>query len=175
MKYTAANLSGQSIKIFQPGVFIPINFVRLPAFNDLQNLMKKSILTSLLSLLLMVSVAKADVTQINAAQLQVFLAESGNLVDIRRPDEWQKTGVISGSIPLTFFNKFGAFDGEKWLVELNDSIQKDKPIILICHAGVRSKWVADWLDRNNGSSRVYDATIGIKGWIEQGYVVEKIL
>jgi hypothetical protein len=36
-------------------------------------------------------------------QLANFLASAGVLVDIHRPEEWQQTGLVKGSLLLTFF------------------------------------------------------------------------
>ena len=42
------------------------------------------------------------------------------IIDIRRPDEWRSTGVISGSYLLTFFDAKGNYNLNQWLAELND-------------------------------------------------------
>lgn len=41
------------------------------------------------------------------------------------------------------FDEFGGFDSRIWIEEITKLVDNDEPIVLICHAGVRSKWVAN--------------------------------
>ena len=52
----------------------------------------------------------ADVIQIDSAELQRLRAEGVSVIDVRRPEEWSKTGVIEGSHLLTFFDAEGRYD-----------------------------------------------------------------
>jgi rhodanese-related sulfurtransferase len=135
------------------------------------DLMKVKLYGLLFALLFITKPAIAEVTDINVAQLQALLAENATVIDVRRNDEWSSTGVIDGSIPLTFFDQYGAFDAVSWMDQISTLVEKEAALVLICHAGVRSRWVADWLDSNSGFSRIYNVTEGMAGWISQGYPV----
>lgn len=90
------------------------------------------------------------------------------LIDIRRPDEWARTGVAVNAIPIDMRRK----DFENVLQKvLNGS--GSRPIALICARGVRS----DRMDRrleNAGFSNVIDVPEGMlgsgagAGWISKG-------
>jgi rhodanese-related sulfurtransferase len=55
------------------------------------------------------------------------------LIDIRRPDEWQRTGVATSAIPIDMRRK----DFEDVLQSVLDSAPA-RPVALICARGVRS-------------------------------------
>jgi rhodanese-related sulfurtransferase len=133
--------------------------------------MKAKLYGILIALLFTTYSVKAEVTDINVAQLQALLAENATVIDVRRDDEWTHTGIINGSIPLTFFDQYGAFDAVKWMNQISTLVEKGDSVVLICHAGVRSRWVADWMDSNTEYSRIYNVTEGMRGWVDQGYPV----
>jgi rhodanese-related sulfurtransferase len=110
----------------------------------------------------------AEVTNIDSDELIALLGEDAVVIDVRRDDEWHTTGIIENSHTVTFFDQYGGFDAEKWLEEISAIAPVDTPIVLICHAGVRSKWVAGWLDNNTEYSQIYNHPPGIGGWMQQG-------
>ena len=133
--------------------------------------MKAKLSGILFALLFATYPAGAEVTDIDVAQLQALLAENATVIDVRRIDEWTNTGVINGSIPLTFFDQYGAFDAVKWMNQISTMVGNEDSVVLICHAGVRSRWVADWMDSNTEISKIYNVTEGMAGWIAQGHPV----
>ena len=110
----------------------------------------------------------ADVIQIDSAELQRLRAEGVPVIDVRRPEEWNKTGVIEGSHLLTFFDAEGRYDLDRWLPVLAAIAESDQPVALICRSGRRSGRVAHLLDEQFGYRHVYSARDGILGWIEDG-------
>ncbi len=114
----------------------------------------------------MVSAAPADVEQVDNSSLEALIAEGVPVVDVRRIDEWQATGVIDGVHTLTFFDKEGRYDAEKWLAELDKIAPKGTPVVLICAAGVRSKSIAELLDKRLGYNGVHNHTKGMNEWIK---------
>lgn len=110
----------------------------------------------------------ADVTDINSKQVQSLLESEAVVIDVRREDEWIATGIIENSHTATFFDKYGSFNAQRWLQQVSPLLRKDKPVVLICHSGVRSKWVAVWLSENTDFEQVFNATQGIQGWLDQG-------
>ncbi|WP_297598985.1 rhodanese-like domain-containing protein [uncultured Cetobacterium sp.] len=75
------------------------------------------------------------------------------LIDVRNPDEIQKTGIIKGAknIPLP--------ELENRLNELD----KDSPYITFCAVGGRSKKAAAILS-DNGFKKIYNASEGMTTW-----------
>ena len=69
-----------------------------------------------------------------------------SIVDIRRSSEWEQTGVVPKSILLTFFDKNGKYNFNEWYANLRPKINKEKPVILICRTGRRTKIIAEMMD-----------------------------
>lgn len=87
------------------------------------------------------------------------------IIDIRREDEVAETGVIPGSVNLTFFNKKGEPD-ERFMNSLSTIVKsKDEPILIVCRRGVRSKFAAQWL-AYKGYTNVYNQERGVKELIK---------
>lgn len=79
------------------------------------------------------------------------------LIDIRRLDEWQKTGIGQGANALNM-------DDPEFLDKLNTLTagNKDKAVGIICAAGGRSARVCQALDAQ-GYNFVYDVSEGMNG------------
>ena len=110
----------------------------------------------------------AEVIQVDSAGLERLRAEGVAVIDVRRPDEWRKTGVIEGSHLLTFFDAKGHYDLDRWLPALAAIADADQPVAFICRSGKRSGRVAHMLDEKFGYRHVYTARDGILGWIKDG-------
>jgi len=121
-----------------------------------------------LSSLFLISTVSAEVGQLNNEQLKQLMAENVPVIDIRRADEWQSTGVIKGSHMLTFFDARGKYDMEKWLTELHKIANKDQKFILVCRSGNRTGQISNFLDKKLGYKQVYHLQHGIKNWIRAG-------
>lgn len=105
--------------------------------------------------------------------LKSKLSAGTTLIDIRRPDEWQQTGVVPGSHLLTFFDRngnpnpqFGA-ELQKLIAGPNDEV------VFICQTGQRSKLLSEYLSGQAGFTNVANVQGGIADWIRQGHEVEK--
>ncbi len=79
------------------------------------------------------------------------------LVDIRRPEEWAKTGLPQGAVPLDMRRD----DFPQALLAAIGG-RKDAPVALICARGVRSARVAAQLTEA-GFSQVFDLSEGMLG------------
>ena len=110
----------------------------------------------------------ADVIDVDSAGLERLRAEGVAVIDVRRPEEWRKTGVVEGSHLLTFFDKKGRYDLDSWLPALAAIAESDRPVALICRSGNRSGRIARMLDERFGYRHVYTAGDGILGWLEEG-------
>jgi rhodanese-related sulfurtransferase len=92
------------------------------------------------------------------------------LVDIRRPDEWARTGIPEGAITLDMRDP--AFV-TKLLAQISGL---DAPVALICARGVRSRHLADRLNEA-GFTNIIDVPEGMlgsgagPGWLAAGLPV----
>jgi len=106
----------------------------------------------------------AELVDINNTELQKLLNEKTLIIDVRRAEEWSETGVIQSSHLLTFFDKNGNVNTEKWYSDISDISDKTTPVILVCRSGSRSKVIGNWMLRTLGYQTVYNVTDGIIGW-----------
>lgn len=82
------------------------------------------------------------------------------IIDVRGKDEWAKTGIIGGSITITFANSNGEVN-PNFLSELKDAnVTQDDNIIVVCKVGARSKMAQELL-KKNGYKNVSNLTGGI--------------
>lgn len=93
------------------------------------------------------------------------------LIDIRRPEEWQQTGVAKGAWPLDMTARDF---GPKLLAVLERN--PNRKIAIICRTGNRSNYLRGVLAKN-GIKGVLDVAEGMaggprgKGWIPSGLPV----
>ena len=104
--------------------------------------------------------AIAEVNDISMEEVYVIISSNQDyiILDVRTPDEF-KEGYIEGAmlIPvLELDNRLG-------------ELPKDKPIIIYCRSGIRSRNAANILVEN-GFTQIYDMG-GILDWIDKGYPV----
>ena len=122
--------------------------------------------------LLTVKFAFADVVDINNEQIVELSKTNIPIVDVRSSSEWDQTGVIPTSILLTFFDKEGNYDLDKWYEELSLEIEEGEPIILICRSGNRSRIIAEMMDKEFDNV-IYNAKSGITSWIDEKLIIVK--
>lgn len=133
--------------------------------------MKVLLKTAICTAWLLASQAVADIKNIDEAELTRLIEQNVPVIDVRRQDEWERTGTIENSHLLTFFDKNGRYDAKAWLTELNKLVSLDDPFVLICAAGVRSRNIAQLLDGRLGYTGVHNVNKGIKAWIAKGQPV----
>jgi len=101
---------------------------------------------------------------IDNARLQELMGQGVPVYDIRRKDEWSRTGIIDGSRLLTFVDRQGRMK-KKFLPRFTEEIDKDQPVIILCRAGNRSDTLARYLVDKLGYTNVYNLRDGIVSWI----------
>ena len=116
--------------------------------------------------LLIVKFAFAEIIDVNNEEIIKLSNINIQIVDVRRSSEWVQTGVIPNSILLTFFDKDGNYNFDKWYEKLQLEINEGDPIILICRSGKRSKIVANMIDKESDII-IYNAQSGINSWINK--------
>lgn len=87
-----------------------------------------------------------------AVKARLDAGESFHFVDVREPEEFA-LARIEGARLIPMRSVPAA------LAELDD----DRPVIVLCHHGVRSLHVANWL-REHGIEQVWSLTGGIDRW-----------
>ena len=117
---------------------------------------------------LFASLAFSEVIEIGNIELKSLLQKKIPLIDIRRKDEWNSTGIIENSILMTFFDKNGKANTIEWLNKLNKILDKNDPVILICRTGRRTGIITKFLSEKVGYRIIYDVTDGISDWIKKG-------
>ena len=114
----------------------------------------------------------AETIDINNDEIKKLIKNNVPIVDIRTSDEWKQTGVIPNSILLTFFKKNGTYNFETWHKELGYVIDTNKPYVLICRSGRRTKIVSEMIDKKI-DKLVYNASFGINSWLQSNLKVVK--
>ena len=114
----------------------------------------------------------AETIDINNDEIKKLIKNNVPIVDIRTSDEWNQTGVIPNSILLTFFKKNGTYNFESWHKELGYVIDTNKPYVLICRSGRRTKIVSEMIDKKI-DKLVYNASFGINSWLQSNLKVVK--
>ncbi len=122
------------------------------------------IVSVLLLTLALSSCFKPPYTNLNNDELQKLLDQGVPIYDIRRPEEWRKTGVVANSRLLTFVDKGGRLK-PNFLPQFTREIDKNQPVILICRTGNRTDTLARHLMEKLGYTQVYNVRDGITRWI----------
>ena len=105
-------------------------------------------------------------SNIDNAKLQELIKEGVTLVDIRRIEEWQQTGVVKGSKTITFFDNRGRIN-PNFVPEFTAITDQEKPVIIICRTGSRSQAASQAISTQLGYKKVLNVTHGITGWIAE--------
>lgn len=115
----------------------------------------------------LVSVTPPPFISINNDELQSRIDNGVKLIDIRRPEEWQQTGVLEGSIKLTAFDAQGRFL-RSFVEGLQDNVSADEEVLLICRTGNRTAMLSQWMATKGGYDKVVNVKDGITAWIGDG-------
>jgi rhodanese-related sulfurtransferase len=111
--------------------------------------------------------AYAEVIDVDNAELARLAAAGVPVIDIRTAGEWQETGVVAGSKLITLFDEQGRADPD-WLAKVKGVAGPDKPVIVICRSGNRTKAASQLLSGQAGYNTVYNAKAGIRAWAGEG-------
>ena len=126
----------------------------------------------IICILLGIKFAFADIIDVNNEQIKELSKINIPIVDIRRSVEWDQTGVVPKSILLTFFDKNGNYNFNKWYENLRLKINEGKPIILICRSGRRTRIIAEMMNKKFDNI-IYNAKYGINSWIDEKLITVK--
>ena len=68
------------------------------------------------------------------------------MIDVRREDEFRRTGVIKNAHLLTFFDEYGNYDLEAWMKEFEKLVtSKEQTFVLICAHANRTRNIGEFL------------------------------
>ena len=68
------------------------------------------------------------------------------MIDVRREDEWKRTGLIRNSHLITFFDDFGDYDIDAWMKEFEKLVtSKEQTFVLICAHANRTRNIGNFL------------------------------
>jgi rhodanese-related sulfurtransferase len=113
-------------------------------------------------------VARAEVVDIDNAELAKLAASGVPVIDIRTRPEWEQTGIVPGSHLLTFFDERGNADPATWLERAKAISKPGDPLIVICRTGNRTKALSQFLSQRAGYAKVYNVKNGIVAWGKEG-------
>jgi rhodanese-related sulfurtransferase len=117
--------------------------------------------------------AEPPYINLNNEQLKTMLQQGTPVYDIRRPEEWQQTGVVADSQLLTFVDDAGRMLPD-FMHRFTSAVGKDDPVILICRTGSRTSTLARYLVEHMGYTQVYNVRDGITRWIRDGQPVTRL-
>lgn len=120
----------------------------------------------------LLAVEDAKYSNIDNLKLKELLGRGVKIVDIRRQDEWDATGVIKGSHKVTAFDKKGVFN-RTFIPQMMTAASPEEEVIIICRSGSRSAVISKFLTDQRGFEKVYNVTNGISKWIKDGLPVTK--
>jgi rhodanese-related sulfurtransferase len=112
--------------------------------------------------------------QVKSVDVPDLLNHGAAIVDIRRPEEWQLTGIVAGSELLTFFDAQGQSQPEEWLRQLNAIVADERPLVLICRTGHRTSLICEYLIEVTSRAKIYNVADGIFGWLGAGLPVVSV-
>lgn len=119
-------------------------------------------------ILIATSSARADIIDVDNAELASLASSGVPVIDIRTAPEWEETGIVPGSHPLTFFDERGNSDPAAWLEKVKTFAMPGNPVAVICRSGNRTKRVSQFLSQQAGYAKVYNVKGGIREWMKEG-------
>lgn len=111
--------------------------------------------------------AHAGIIDIDNAELASLSASGVPLIDIRTAQEWEESGIVSGSHLLTYFDERGNADPAAWLEKVKAFAKPGDSVIVICRSGNRTKAASQFLSQA-GYAKVYNVKHGIRAWAKEG-------
>ena len=111
-------------------------------------------------------------SNIDNAYLKELIAKGVTVIDIRRKEEWQQTGIVKGSKTITFFDRTGQIN-PNFVPEFTAIVKPDQPVALICRTGNRTQAAGQAIAQQLGYKNVMSVSHGITGWIAEKRPVVK--
>ena len=91
------------------------------------------------------------------------------MINVRRPEEWNATGIIKNAHKMTFFDMFGNCDVPTWLKDFEKIVtSKEQQFVLICAHANRTRTIGNFLIQNHGYTNVTHLEGGMALWLDEG-------
>ena len=99
-------------------------------------------------------------TPLRTGDLKARLAvgEPLQLVDVREPMELELAAMAEPVIHLPLSRS------EEWLERIGELLDRERDLVVLCHAGIRSWQFGCWLMEVHGYERVWNLHGGIDAW-----------
>lgn len=110
----------------------------------------------------------SKIQKVDSTEVLEMLNRGVVVIDIRRRDEWVKTGVIKGSHLMTAFDQNGVIT-QDFPLRFSRLVKKDQEVVLICHSGGRTYYMTRALNQQLGYKKLFDANLGIIDWSKKGF------
>jgi rhodanese-related sulfurtransferase len=110
-------------------------------------------------LMLLMSDPVASETDLSAERVAELVDEGAELIDVRRPYEWE-AGRIAGARQIEMND----------LPAGADSIDRERPVVFYCRTGNRSGMAAAAF--REAGYEAYHLADGIEGWVAEGRAIE---
>jgi rhodanese-related sulfurtransferase len=104
--------------------------------------------------------AMASPSPLSASELKARLdaGEPLQLVDVREPMELELARLAQPVIHLPLGSS------QEWIEQLPALLNPEQPVVVLCHAGVRSWQFGCWLMEAQGYGQVWNLQGGIDAW-----------
>lgn len=87
-----------------------------------------------------------NLVDLQAKTVEKMIDDNIVMIDVRRPDEWVRTGVIKNAHLMTFFDEYGNHDVENWMKDFKKIVtSKDQTFVLICAHANRTRTIGNFL------------------------------
>ena len=101
-------------------------------------------------------------------EVEKLIDENIVMIDVRRPEEWEYTGVIKNSHKMTFFDMFGNCDVQGWMNDFEKLVKsKDQQVVLICAHANRTRTIGNYLIQNHGFTNITHLEGGMALWTDE--------
>jgi rhodanese-related sulfurtransferase len=101
-------------------------------------------------------------------EVEELIEKNVVMIDVRRPEEWEMTGVIKNAHKMTFFDMFGNVDVVTWMSEFEKLVtSKDQLFVLICAHANRTRVIGNYLIQNHGYENVAHLAGGMALWCDE--------
>ena len=101
-------------------------------------------------------------------EVEELIDENVVMIDVRRPEEWEATGVIKNAYKMTFFDMFGNSDVQGWMNDFEKLVNsKDQQVILICAHANRTRTIGNYLIQNQEYTNIAHLEGGMSFWTDE--------
>lgn len=103
-----------------------------------------------------------------AKKVEAMINDNVVMIDVRREDEWNYTGIVKNAHKMTFFDMFGNVDLPTWMKEFEKLVtSKNQTFVLICAHANRTRTIGNYLIEQYGYENVAHLAGGMAAWTDE--------